>query len=381
MPAHKRVTYSEHPNHAARSAHARGERQFKTYDTTHIRPRKSPAPIIVSLVLVLVVLVALGFGAMTMLKGCSADPGATGMLEQGKQVQVNIAEGSGAKQVGEALKEAGVIASVDDFTKQVASSGLESSLMSGAYSFTGGMTLEEVIGTLKAGPMAQAGLVIPEGYTLAKTAAKVAEAYPGTISAQDFTAAAHNAAAYVADYPFVADAYDNSLEGFLFPKTYKIVAGATADTVVRQMLDQYEIETASLDYTHAQSQGLSAYDVLKMASVVEKEAAPDNRATVASVFYNRLAINMPLQSDATTAYVIGADPKPEDLKIEGPYNTYLNHGLPAGPICSPGLACLQAVCAPEKTKYYYFYFAEQNGKMVYSFSENYEDHKGAIAAS
>lgn len=381
MPAHKRVTYSEHPNHAARHVHARGERQFKTYDTTHIRPRKSRAPLVVSVVLAIVILIVLGFGVFTMIKGCSSEPGATEMLAQGQQAQVTIAEGSGAQQVGQSLKDAGIVASVGDFTKKVSSSGLESSLMSGVYTFTGGMSLDEVLATLKAGPTAQASLVIPEGYTIAKTAAKVAQTYGGAISEEDFTAAAHNASAYAGAYPFVEDAYDNSLEGFLFPKTYKLIEGATADTVVRQMLDQYKVEVASLDYTYAQDQGLSAYDVLKMASVVEKEAAPDNRPAVASVFYNRLAIDMALQSDATTAYAIGGDPKPEDLKIEGPYNTYLNKGLPAGPICSPGLSCLQAVCAPDKTNYYYFYFAEQNGKMVYSFSENYEDHKRAIAAS
>ncbi|MEG0027540.1 MAG: endolytic transglycosylase MltG, partial [Raoultibacter sp.] len=352
----------------------------KTYDTSHIRPpKKNPVPAVVAVILALVVVAGIAWAAFAFFSA-PADSDSN-LLPAGQQVQVTVPEGAGAQQIGQSLKEVGVISSVADFTKQIASSGLESSLMPGSYTFAGGMKLEEVITTLKAGPTTEGGLTIPEGYTLQKTATKVAEVYQGTISADEFLAAANNASAYASDYPFVADVYNNSLEGFLFPKTYKRVDGATADTVVRQMLDQYKTETATLDYSYAQSKGLSAYDVLKMASVVEKEAALDNRPTVASVFYNRLAIDMPLQSDATTAYTVGKDPTPDDLKVEGPYNTYLNRGLPAGPICSPGMSCLQAVCKPDETKYYYFYFAEQNGKMVYSFSENYEDHQGAIAAS
>ncbi|MEG0776503.1 MAG: endolytic transglycosylase MltG [Raoultibacter sp.] len=380
MPAHKRVTYSEHPNHAARSAHARGERQFKTYDTSHIRPpKKSFTPIIFAVVLALIVAGCLVWAGISFFS--APDESNADLLPPGQQAQVIVPEGAGAQQIGQLLKDAGVLPSVSEFSKQVSSSGLESALMPGAYSFVGGMTLDEVLSTLKAGPSPEGGLTIPEGFTLQKTAHKVADAYRGAITAEMFLAAANNAAAYAVDYPFVADAYNNSLEGFLFPKTYTVVEGATADTVVRQMLDQYKVESAALDYSYAKSKGLTPYDVLKMASVVEKEAAPDNRSTVASVFYNRLAIDMPLQSDATTAYTVGKDPTPEDLKVESPFNTYLNKGLPAGPICSPGLSCLQSVCKPDATNYYYFYFAEQNGKMVYSFSENYEEHQGAIAAS
>ena len=116
-----------------------------------------------------------------------------------------------------------------------------------------------------------------------------------------------------------------------------------------------------------------------MASLIEKEAAADNRGTVSSVFYNRLADNMPLQSDATVAYVVGHDPSAKDLSTSSPYNTYLNNGLPVGPICSPGLESLQAACNPESTDYLYFYFAkDSSGQMKYYFSKTYKQHQAAI---
>ena len=357
---HRRLTYSERPNHAARAAHARGEREMRTNDTSAIRPKRSTEPAIVCGV-----------------RGCTGP--ANEMLPDGQQATVTVQSGAGLSDVATQLFDVGVIASASDFTAQA--SGLETSLAPGNYTFTGGMSLEDVIGVLQAGPEV-ATFTVPEGMTAAQVAQTVSEAYQGAITAEDFTAAVHNAPAYAADYPFTQGAYDNSLEGFLFPKTYEIVEGATADTVLRQMLDQYRDETATLDYSHAEQQGLSPYQTLILASVVEKEAAEDNRATVSSVFYNRLAADMPLQSDATVAYVIGGDPTPEDLQVESPYNTYLNRGLPAGPVCSPGISSLQAACAPEQTDYLYFYFAtDESGQMQYYFSQDYDQHQNAIATS
>lgn len=374
---HRRLTYSERPNHAARAAHARGEREFRTYDTSAIRPKRSKVPAIVCGVVVLAVLAAVVFGIVSLVRGCTGP--ANEMLPDGQQATVTVQSGAGLSDVATRLFDAGVIASASDFTAQA--SGLETSLAPGNYTFTGGMSLEDVIGVLQAGPEV-ATFTVPEGMTAAQVAQTVSEAYQGAITAEDFTAAVHNAPAYAADYPFTQGAYDNSLEGFLFPKTYEIVEGATADTVLRQMLDQYRDETATLDYSHAEQQGLSPYQTLILASVVEKEAAEDNRATVSSVFYNRLAADMPLQSDATVAYVIGGDPTPEDLQVESPYNTYLNRGLPAGPVCSPGISSLQAACAPEQTDYLYFYFAtDESGQMQYYFSQDYDQHQNAIATS
>jgi len=378
MPLRKQVTYSSHPTRAARQAHARGDRQFRTYDTTFIQPRRSKGPTVFAVALCAIVAIAFLVFFVSCSSGCF---GSASLVSAGTQVTVVVPDGASTTAIAQTLKDDGLISNTNDFTKAVQDQGVGSSLKSGTYTIAGGTTIADIIALLQNGPTV-ASFTIPEGYTLAQTAAAVEQAYAGKITAADFTAAAQNASAYAKDYPFVAGAYGNSLEGFLFPKTYDMKESDTADTVIREMLTQYQTEVASLDYSYPKSQGLSAYDTLILASVVEREAASDNRGTVASVFYNRLSQGMPLQSDATVAYVVGGDPTPADLQVSSPYNTYVNNGLPAGPICSPGLDSLKAVCSPDKTNYLYFYFTQNSdGSMKYAFSETYEEHEDAIGGT
>ncbi len=375
----RQITYSERPNHAARSAHARGDRMFRTYDTSYIRPKRSKLPAIIALVLALAVVVALVFVIVGVVRGCSSEPS----LAEGQTVQLEIAEGSTASDIASQLLEAGVIGSTGDFTNQVNSANAASSLKPGTYEFTGGMSVEEVVSLLVSGPnVLSEGLTIPEGYTLAQIAEAVASFTDGRISAEEFTQAASDASVYAADYSFLSEAGTATLEGFLFPKTYEVDEDDTADSLIRQMLSQYQSEIAELDYSYPENLGLSHYDVLKLASIVEKESTDDAdiRARVASVFYNRLTTDGEpsyglLQSDATTAYEVGHDPTAEDIATDGAYNTYTNTGLPPTPICSPSLGSLQAVCDPEESNYYFFYFeADDSGTMQYYFSETYEEH-------
>ncbi len=382
MSPRKQITYSSRPNHAARAAHRAGERQFRTYDTSPLRPRHNPVVIVAAVLVALLIIGGLGFGGFTLFRSCTTQTEIE-TLADGESVTVTIASGSGAKAIAAVLLDNRVISNKKDFVTAVQDGGYESSLKPGDYIFTGPVTLDEVIALLVSGPNANAlMLTIPEGYTLASIASAVEEVTEGTIPAEDFTAAATNASAYEEDFPFVADAYNGTLEGFLFPKTYAIADDETADSLIRKMLKQYKKEVADLDYSYAEDAGLSAYDVLILASIVEKEAAADNRATVASVFYNRLSIDMALQSDATTAYEIGADPTAQDVATDGVYNTYTNKGLTPSPICSPGLESIQAVLAPESTNYLYFYFAtNDDGELVYSFIETYDQHLAAINGS
>ena len=381
MPQHrKQVTYSQRPNHAARSVHARGERQFRTYDTSYIRPKKSKGPVVFAAILAIVVLGGLAWGALTLFNGCSAQP--IELLAEGEEATIVVAEGSGAKAIGEDLQNARLVTSASDFTKRVNELGVDSQLKPGTYTFAGGATLDQIINDLKAGPVSNA-LTIPEGSTLAAVAQSVANFTENRITAEAFTAAASDASVYAGDYSFLTDAGTNTLEGFLFPKTYEIADDDTADTVVRMMLSQFQTETANLDWSYPQSKGLTIYDAVNLASIVERESSGDEqiRAQVASVFYNRLNnFGEPnygfLQSDATTAYELGRDPEPADLENNTPFNTYLNQGLPPAPICSPGLDCLTAVCNPAETNYFFFYFAEdESGTMQYYFSETYEEHQ------
>ena len=383
MPPRKQVTYSQRPNHAARSAHARGEREFRTYDTSYIRPKQSKGPKIFAAVLAVVVISGLVWGGLTLFNSCSGTPAE--LLAEGQEATVVVEQGSGAKAIGEQLVEKELVGSASDFTKRVNEMGVESQLKPGTYTFAGGTSLDDIVRQLAAGPDMGNALTIPEGYKLSDIAAAVATASEDRITAEAFTAAASDASVYAASYSFLADAGTNSLEGFLFPKTYAVADDATADSLVRMMLDQFQKETAGLDWSYPQSQGLSIYDAVNLASIVEKESSGDEqiRAQVAAVFYNRLETTGEpsygfLQSDATTAYEVGHDPTPEEVHAETPYSTYTNKGLPPTPICSPSLDCLKAVCAPDQEslgKYFFFYFEGDS----YYFTETYEDHMGTFS--
>lgn len=384
MPPRKQVTYSQRPNHAARSAHARGEREFRTYDTSYIRPKQSKGPKIFAAVLAVVVIGGLAWGGLTLFNSCSGSAPVE-LLAEGQEATVVVEQGSGAKAIGELLVEKKLVGSASDFTKRVSEMGVESQLKPGTYTFAGGTSLDDIVRQIAAGPDMGNALTIPEGYKLSEIAAAVATASEGRITAEAFTAAASDASVYAASYSFLADAGTNSLEGFLFPKTYAVADDATADSLVRMMLDQFQKETASLDWSYPQSQGLSIYDAVNLASIVEKESSGDEqiRAKVAAVFYNRLETTGEpsygfLQSDATTAYEVGHDPTPEEVHAETPYSTYTNKGLPPTPICSPNLDCLKAVCAPDQEslgKYFFFYFEGDS----YYFTETYEDHMNTFS--
>ena len=384
MPPRKQVTYSQRPNHAARSAHARGEREFRTYDTSYIRPKQSKGPKIFAAVLAVVVIGGLAWGGLTLFNSCSGSAPVE-LLAEGQEATVVVEQGSGAKAIGERLVEEKLVGSASDFAKRVSEMGVESQLKPGTYTFAGGTSLDDIVRQIAAGPDMGNALTIPEGYKLSDIAAAVATASEGRITAEAFTAAASDASVYAASYSFLADAGTNSLEGFLFPKTYAVADDATADSLVRMMLDQFQKETASLDWSYPQSQGLSIYDAVNLASIVEKESSGDEqiRAKVAAVFYNRLETTGEpsygfLQSDATTAYEVGHDPTPEEVHAETPYSTYTNKGLPPTPICSPSLDCLKAVCAPDQEslgKYFFFYFEGDS----YYFTETYEDHMNTFS--
>lgn len=377
-PRRRQMTYSKRPNHAARSAHARGAREFRTYDTSVIRPKESKAPKIVAVVLLVAIAIGVFFGVTAALKGCSSD--SAQLLPEGQTVEITVAEGSGASVIGQQLQEAGLVAKASDFTLRVTALDAEASLKPGTYTLTGGMEVDDIVKLLQQGAGATgASLTIPEGFTLASTAQRVAEVTGGKVTAEAFTQAASDASAYAAEFPFLADAGTASLEGFLFPKTYSVSDSATAESIIRMMLAQYQAEVVTLDYSYAQAQGLSTYDVLKLASIIEKESTSGTRTMVSSVFYNRMAIDMPLQSDATTAYEVGHDPTWEETHADTPYSTYTNDGLPPTPICSPGIESLKAACSPDQTDYYYFYFeADENGEMQYYFSRTNDEHNAAV---
>lgn len=381
----RKVTYSRKSTHAARAAHARGEREFRTYDTSAIRPKKSKVPYAVAAAVAAVIVIVV----IALFVGSSCAEAANDHLApDGEKVTVQIADGSTLPVIADTLYDAGLIVRRGEFTSAVNAQGAASSLKSGVYSLVGGTSYEELVNILVAGPgSTQSGVVVTEGAKLDTIAQAVQDAYGGSISADQFKEAASNASAYVDSYPFLKSAGTNSLEGFLFPKTYEILLDGTADAVVRQMLDQYQTEVSALDYSYPRSKGLSEYQALILASIVEKEATDDTRSKVAAVFYNRLSNSGSpsygyLGSDATTAYEVGDNLDSYDWTTKSPYNTRVTKGLPPTPICSPSIESLQAVCNPEADfgDYYFFSFwTNDQGGVDYFFDKTYEQHQQTIA--
>lgn len=355
---------------AARNAHAKASQQFKTYDTSAIQPKGSKVPIVVCIIVVLLVIV----GAVFAIRGCTAD---AETLPEGQEAIVTIQSGAGAKEIANTLLDAKLIGNADKFVKYINENNAATSLIPGTYLFHGGMTFSQLLEALMQGPASTADyLTIPEGLTRDGVASAVQEATNGRITAADFLNVTADAADYAGQFALVDGAGNHSLEGFLFPKTYSITAVDDAQAVANMMLKQFADETAQLDWAYPQERGLSPYEAIILASIVEKEGTPDNFATVASVFYNRLASDRPyLESDATTAYEVGHDPTPDEVHAETPYSTYANEGLPPTPICNPSLAALMAVCNPDETDYLFFYFSDDG---TYTFSETYEEHQDSF---
>ncbi|MCH3943603.1 MAG: endolytic transglycosylase MltG [Atopobiaceae bacterium] len=347
-------------------------------------PSKGKAPFVAGLVAVVAVIVGLVvFVVLPRFHATSAES----TIAAGEQVEVDIPEGSGGSAIAKQLKDAGVISSSDDFYKEVQKQNADQKLKSGAYTFVTGADVSEVVKQLIEGPNATGSkLTVAEGLTVTQTAA-VAESSLG-IAQSDFLAQA-KASNYVADYPFLSGVANDSLEGFLYPKTYYLSGKAiNADTAIRAMLDQYKSEVAGLDFSGSEEKIKSAYgltmsdyQILTLASIVEKEATTDDdRPKVASVFYNRLSNSQAylhyLQSDATLTYALGHAPSADELHSDtSPYNTYLTAGLTPTPICSSSLASIKAALAPSDTKYLYFWITDTS----HVFSETYDEHLQAIS--
>lgn len=372
MPKYGRqVPISSQNTRAARNAHARASQEFRTYDTSPIRPKKSKAPLIISLIVIVIALVAIIFA---LLRGCNYEGE---ILPYTQEAIVVVEDGSSAKQIAETLRNERLISNAQAFVDLVNSENAASSLIPGTYLFQGGTSQEDILAFLLAGPASTADVItIPEGFTRQNIADAIDEGTNARISADAFLDATANASEYADEYDFLESAGENPLEGFLFPKTYTITATDDAYNVARMMLDQFEEETRGVKYTYAKNAGLTYYEMVNLASIVQKEGIPANYATVASVFYNRLKSDRPyLESDATTAYEVGHDPTSAEVHSSSVYSTYTHQGLPPTPICNPGIEAIKATCNPEKTDYLYFY-SYDNGE--YAFSKTYEEHRATF---
>lgn len=332
--------------------------------------KRSPVSIVLTLIIAVVLLIALILGGRFLFHALK--PGADQAATRTEAVNVTIPEGAGSQKIANLLYEAHVISSQDEFISQVQSTGEDKKLKPGTFTFAPGLSLSEVITELVSGTGEDGvKLTIPEGYTVEKTADAVEKAL--NIPAQEFKDQA-KASQFSDEYPFLNNAYNDSLEGYLYPKTYHFKEGVSAHDVIRKMLDQYVKETSQLDLTKT-PQGLSPQQIMTVASLIERETKiEDERPRVASVIYNRLQKDMLLQIDAAIVYAVGGDitrVTAKDLEVDSPYNVYKHKGLPPGPICSPSLSAIQAALNPEQTNYLYYVMTSKEG--THTFTETYDD--------
>lgn len=335
-------------------------------------PRRGPSPLVVVIAIVAVVAAVAGVLLFVVPAVSNFISPSTSTVPAGQEVQVTIPEGASGDVIASRLSEAHIIDDPKKYYAAVEKLDAAMSLKPGDYVLYTGMDPEDVVRQLVEGPNIEGvKLVIQEGLTVQQTAANVEAAYG--ISVDEFLAQA-KASNYVADYPFLEGAYDDSLEGYLYPKTYSLGDAPTADDIIRALLNQFVAETADIDYS-ATYNGLTFQQIMCMASLIERETAvEDERPLVASVIYNRLDADMPLQIDAAIVYARGGGSQGvtySDLEIDSPYNVYKNKGLTPGPICSPSISSIKAAIDPADTDYLY-YVASSAMDGTHKFSSDYD---------
>ena len=295
-----------------------------------------------------------------------------------KETFVEIAPGTGTVGIAKQLEAAGVVRSAVAF--EVVKEFGHGTLKAGEYRFDHAATVSEVYDRLRRGDVYTVTLVVPEGFNIFDIAAAVEAA--GLGSKAEFLAAEKTHTELIAQWSPPA----SSLEGFLFPDTYKFGRHATAVQMLTAMVKRFDVVRKKLGMVTEADTDIVRTDfvgTVTMASLVEREVHLDaERPVVASVFRNRMAQGMPLQTDPAVIYAsmlrgtwAGVIHQSE-LHSDSAYNTYAHVGLPPGPICSPGLAALRAAMHPADTEYLYFV---ADAKGATRFSATLKEHDAQVA--
>jgi UPF0755 protein len=284
----------------------------------------------------------------------------------GQPVTITVNAGEGSVEIGRTLRDAGVVDSVNRFRDVAEERGLDGLLKPGTYQLVTGMSIDAVLDLLAKGPSTGIPVTIPEGFTVAQIVDKLAATRQ--FSKAELAKALKSKDLIVPHRPKGV----TSLEGLLFPDTYGIEPDASAESVVQDMLDQLEIVLSRYQLSTA-PQGLSPYELLIVASMIEREAKVDgDRPKIAAVIYNRLAAGKRLEIDATVEYAVGhAKLTAKDLQSGSPYNTYTHTGLPPTPIAAPGEAAIRAALQPADGDWIYYVLASEKGE--HAFTNSYQE--------
>ncbi len=297
----------------------------------------------------------------------------------GEPLKVFIIEkGSGLSEIASQLKQEGLIRSRLFFSFYVFLKGSQSDLKAGEYNLSPSMNISEIAGQIIQGNIAGTKITIIEGWNIRDIAAYLGG--KGICSKESFLEAVNFSAGVEGEFDFLSDKPEKTnLEGYLFPDTYWVKQTADADDVIKILLTNFGNKLTPAIREEINAQGKTIFEIITMASLIEKEVATDSdRRVVSGIFWKRLENHYPLQSCATIAYALGFDKwrySVEDTQIDSPYNTYKYAGLPAGPIANPGLSAIKAAIEPEASDYNYF-MSKSDGETV--FSKTLQEHNIAI---
>lgn len=298
-------------------------------------------------------------------------------LATGSPYLITVEPGMTTAYIANLLHKQKLVKTPEAFRLEAKFRGLERDLQAGRYEITAGMSNSEIVEVLSKGQVQRVRFTVPEGFTVVKTAKKI-EA-EGLGSAEKFIEAARN----YTPYPYMETSDPNVIykaEGFIFPSTYMFDIGMNEKDMLAMMVKEFNTQMNKENIPEeAEKQKMSIRDLVNMAALVEMEAVfKEEQPRIAGVFLLRLEIYMPIQSDTTIQYILGTQKEEitiADTRIQNPYNTYQNPGLPPGPISSPGMSAIKAVLNPEKTEYLYF-VAEKDGH--HRFTKTYAEHLKAI---
>ncbi len=294
-------------------------------------------------------------------------------------VEFTVLPGETAAEVAQRLAEEGLITDAELFRRYMRFYGLDIGLEAGDYQLARNMTMEQIAKMLQHARINEVVVRVIEGWRAEQIAEMLEK--EGLTTAAAFMNVVRT---LQLPYPSLADRPAGaSLEGYLFPDTYRLAVNATPEQIVERMVANFEERFDPARRTQAQAAGMTIHQVVTLASIVERETVvEEERPIIASVYLNRLAKGMYLQADPTVQYALGYQPHtgqwwltPLPMEAltgtESIYNTYLHPGLPPGPICNPGLASIDAVLNPAPTDYLFFY---SKGDGTHAFASTYEEH-------
>lgn len=287
-------------------------------------------------------------------------------------VIVSIPTGTSGRTIAEMLEDNGLIRDRRHFSWVSRLHGLESAMQAGDYLLSSDMDLLTIMHTLQHGRVEPVRVTIPEGLHLRQIADALSAR--GLVDRERFLALANDETLVYGDRPPIVKPHP-SLEGYLFPDTYQFTQSMTEEQIIRIMVNRFIEVAMPVINERPAPLGLDVHEVVTLASIVEKEALlRREQPIIASVFINRLRIDMPLQADPTIKYLFDEHRTRllyADLDIVSPYNTYRNRGLPPGPIASPGVDAIRAVLQPDDTDLFFF-VARGDGTHV--FTRTFNEH-------